>query len=169
MITKEFLLKKLYDKAFRTYGNVYKHPKIENIFSFSVHNILTGYSGDMDGHYTFVVDIENFNYIVFKHANYGGLTWTVAVDGIDRVVVNELNKPFIEGTLANVLLTSMTCEQKRNNKEYIKEGIIKGNFISGFASNIVFEISDFLLEHYEREILLYNELYQNREKTLKLF
>ena len=100
MITKDFLLKKLYDMSFRPYGTVYKHPKINNIFSFSVYNILTGYSGDMDGHYTFVVDIENFNYIVFKHADYGGLTWTIEVDGIARVIVNELNKPFIEGTLA---------------------------------------------------------------------
>lgn len=169
MITKEFLLNKLYDKAFKPYGNVDKHPKIDNIFSFSVYNILTGYSGDMDGHYTFVVDIENFNYIVFKHADYGGLTWTVAVDGINRVIVNELNRPFIEGTLANVLLTSMTYEAKRESKDYLKEGIIKGNFISGFASNTVFNIHDFMLEHYEREISLYNELYQNREKTLKLF
>jgi len=170
MITREFLEEKYYDKAFKPYGNVYKHKDIDNIFSFRVHNILTGYSGDMDGHYTFVVDIENFNYIVFKHAAYGGLVWVNEIDGINRVVVNELNKKFIEGTLANVLSSAMTHEQKRNGKygeDYTKEGIIKGNFISEWSNNTVFEISDFSIESYKREIFLYNELYQMRDKATK--
>jgi len=169
MITKEFLKKKLFEKSFKRSGNVYTTPKFKNIVSFSVYNILKGYSGDMDGHYTFVVDIETFNYIVFKHADYGGLTWVIEIDGIERVVVNDLNRKFIEGTIAYVLLTSMDYKIRHSKTGYTKEGIIKGNFIDGWSSNTVFEIKDFLMEHYSREISLYEELYLQREKTLKLF
>lgn len=51
-----------------------------NIFSFVEYNFLPGEDGILDGHYRFFVNKETFEILFCKDSDYGGLTYTKAVE-----------------------------------------------------------------------------------------
>lgn len=51
----------------------------EKIFSWTDYNFLPNEELPLDGHYTFFLNYETFDWRLYKSSDYGGLTWTSEV------------------------------------------------------------------------------------------
>lgn len=79
----------------------------DNIFRFTEYNFLPGVDGDLDGHYTFYVNIHTFDYLIYKSACYGGFTYVLPSNNISWVVnLIPREKQQIESVIAHKLLYS---------------------------------------------------------------
>lgn len=112
MLTEEFLNSKIKTYIHPSYGEcVYRsgYGNIEkitdNVWSFEEYNFLPGQDGQLDGHYTFYVNIQNFQYCLYSHAFYGGLCYTTNSQNENWVKnLNEREKNQVESIIAYKLL-----------------------------------------------------------------
>ena len=79
------IVKKVIPDEWRSYsGNV--HRISDTVLTYDEYNFLPGtgwYEGvkmSLDGHYTFFVNLENFDWRIYKSSDYGSLTWVTKVD-----------------------------------------------------------------------------------------
>lgn len=80
------------------------------VFSFIEYNYLPSCEQDiLDGHYTFFVNKDTFEYLVYKSSDYGSLTYVIPVD-FDGFLTAELlpepSRERVESIIAHKLLTS---------------------------------------------------------------
>jgi len=118
MLTEEFLNSKIQTYIHPTYGecthrsgygNIEKIT--DNVWSFEEYNFLPGKDGQLDGHYTFYVNIQNFQYCLYSHAFYGGLCYTTNSQNENWVEnLNEREKTKIESIIAYKLLNAAYYE-----------------------------------------------------------
>jgi len=79
------IVKKVLPDDWRSYsGNV--HRISDTVLTYVEYNFLpgTGWYNDvkisLDGHYTFFVNLANFDWRIYKSSDYGSLTWVTKVD-----------------------------------------------------------------------------------------
>jgi len=95
-------LKSIAGKCYSS-GNINKISK--DVYVFTIYNFLPGTNPHgLDGHYTFAVNITNFNYVYWKDSDYGSFTWVR--DNTDKIFlpVHESIKEQIDGLIATKLL-----------------------------------------------------------------
>lgn len=84
-------------------GNIHKISK--DVFEFTVYNLLPGTNPEgLDGHYSFAVNITNFDYVYWKDSDYGGLTYVHDNENKIFIPVHKSIKKQIEGLIARKLL-----------------------------------------------------------------
>lgn len=65
----------IFERGGRIASNMYDLG--DNIYYFQQHNFLPSKTEDvLSGHYTIVLNSKNLNYFIYKHSDYGGLTYT---------------------------------------------------------------------------------------------
>jgi hypothetical protein len=105
-ITRDFLASKVNQNQHWKAHGVNIKPLTDTIFCFTQHNFLGGKNEHgLDGHYTFVFDILNFNYVYWKYAGYAGLT---SVDLVKKPLIisepHESVKTMIDSFVAEQIL-----------------------------------------------------------------
>ena len=120
MITKEFLESKTtnidYYNGGGGSGNINKIA--DYIYAFTVYNFLPGDNPHgFDGHYAFVVDITNFNYLVYKDSDYGGLTYVKEIDNKVFVDLHESMIHEVENIIASKLLGAYYYDGNHVNQQ----------------------------------------------------
>ena len=102
LLTKEFLESKLAYYEHEYYGTCLHKASTANItrisdkiFKFTEYNFLAGTDGQLDGHYTFYVNITNFKYLLYKSSFYGSLIYTTKSDN-ENWVINLIERELIE-------------------------------------------------------------------------
>jgi len=86
------------------------HRLSDSVFTFTEYNYLPSCEQDiLDGHYTFFVNKDTFDYLVYKSSDYGSLTYVIPVD-FDGFLTAELlpepSRERVESIIAHKLLTS---------------------------------------------------------------
>jgi len=86
------------------------HRLSDSVFTFEEYNFLPTCEQDiLDGHYTFFVNKDTFEYLVYKSSDYGSFTYVLPVD-FDGFLTAELlpepSKARVESIIAHKLLTS---------------------------------------------------------------
>lgn len=87
----------------------------DNVFCFIVHNLLpTSHDGKtyakedvLDGHFKFFVNYKTFEYLVYKHSDYGNLISVIPVEFKDfytKDTLPEISRKRVESMIANKLL-----------------------------------------------------------------
>ncbi len=118
MITRKFLESKAEGSIYNNAGSGNIHKIADNIFAFTVYNFLSG--GDpngFDGHYSFVVDINNFNYLVYKDSDYGGLTYVKDIKDKSFLNVHASMTKKVENIIASKLLGAYYYDSKHVNQQ----------------------------------------------------
>jgi len=172
-VTRAFLESKVDYKFYSHDGNAYKLSDF--IYKFTQYNFLSG--GDengLDGHYSFIVDILNFNYVVYKCADYGGLTWVKDVANKVFINIHESIKAMVESLIAQKVLRTYHFDSKDvcNRGEFLipkltdeYEFLGKRHLISDWVDTY----PDDLGKLTDIEKLAVATLKDRRELTLKLF
>lgn len=82
----------------------------DSVFKFTEYNFLPICEQDvLDGHYTFFVNKDTFEYLVYKSSDYGSFTYTIPVgfDGFQTAeTLPQVSKERVESIVAHKLLTS---------------------------------------------------------------
>lgn len=112
LLTKEFLESKLAYYEHDIYGTCLHKASSGNInrisdkvFKFTQFNFLAGKDGQLDGHYTFYINVSNFKYLICQYGTYGSFTYVndpVNTNWIDNLIERELIK--VESILAHKIL-----------------------------------------------------------------
>jgi hypothetical protein len=107
MISKEFLESKVTSTSIYYgglgSGNIEKIA--ENIFKFHAYNFLPGTNPHgLDGHYCFIINIENFTYRIYKDSDYGSLSYVLYVKNKVFTEVHKSIKEKVEDIIACKLL-----------------------------------------------------------------
>lgn len=86
------------------------HRLSDSVFAFIEYNFLPSCKQDiLDGHYTFFVNKDTFEYLVYKSSDYGSFTYVIPVDFDGFLTAELLPKPSrerVESIIADKLLTS---------------------------------------------------------------
>jgi hypothetical protein len=86
------------------------HRISDSVFRFTEYNFLPINEQDvLDGHYTFFVNKDTFEYLVYKSSDYGSLTYVIPVgfDGFQTAeTLPQVSKEIVESIIAHKLLTS---------------------------------------------------------------
>lgn len=88
-LTHKFLERKVLKDRYGSHsGNVTLIS--DRVAKFIIHNLLPGEDGQLDGHYTFFVNVDTFDYLIYQSSYYGSLTYTT--ESRDTKWVKNLNK-----------------------------------------------------------------------------
>jgi hypothetical protein len=90
----------------------------DNVFKFTEYNFLPGEDGQLDGHYTFYVNINTFDYLIFQSSYYGSFTYTTppTQNGwVKNLILRE--HTMVESIIAHKLLTSYFYDGDDINQE----------------------------------------------------
>lgn len=135
--TLEFL--ESFEYGYSYHGNINRISK--DVYKFTVYNFLPGTDPHgLDGHYSFAVNVTNFEYVYWKDSGYGGLTWTV--DNEDKVFlrVHKSIREQIEIIIATKLRGAYFYDSNAVNnygKNLFSDGTPPEPAGSGFNENIV--------------------------------
>lgn len=95
------------------------HRLSDSVFSFTEYNFLPTCEQDiLDGHYTFFVNKDTFEYLVYKSSDYGSLTYVIPVDFngfLTAELLPEPSKEHVESIIAHKLLTSYFYDSEHIN------------------------------------------------------
>ncbi len=123
MLTEDYLRSKLKYRTVPGYGEcLYKggsgNIKVisDNVFSFVYHNLLPGNDGQLDGHYKIYVNINTFDYLIYKDSGYGSFTYTTESNNTNWVSgLIEREKSMIESIIADKLLGAYYYDHNATN------------------------------------------------------
>ncbi|HCI58228.1 MAG TPA: hypothetical protein DFH96_05555 [Bacteroidetes bacterium] len=97
------------------------HRLSDSVFTFTEYNFLPTCEQDiLDGHYTFFVNKDTFEYLVYKSSDYGSLTYVIPVDFngfLTAELLPEPSKEHVESIIAHKLLTSYFYEYEAVNQK----------------------------------------------------
>lgn len=125
MLTKDLLESKLKYRTVAHHGDcLYSSGRgnidvvSDNVLSFYEHNLLPGDDGQLDGHYKIYVNINTFDYLIYKDSCYGSLTYTKKSDDNNWVTdLIEREKSMLESIIADKLLGSYYYQSDAINQK----------------------------------------------------
>lgn len=97
------------------------HRLSDSVFSFTEYNFLPSCEQDiLDGHYTFFVNKDTFEYLIYKSSDYGSLAYVIPVDFngfLTAEILPEPSKEHVESIIAHKLLTSYFYDSEHINHQ----------------------------------------------------
>ena len=157
-INLEFLKKRIKDKSGHKGHGGNNHLISDNIIEFLQYNFLPGTNPHgLDGHYTFYVNWKTFQYLMCKHANYGGLTWVREVEKKVFIPIHESIKEQVESIIASKLAgayyyisnNKVSCSRGPNligNQKMqmmLLSGVTKHYYYEGYKGSLVCDYRDY--------------------------
>ena len=92
----------------------------DKLFSFNEYNFLPNEDLPLDGHYMFYVNVETFDFLIYRSSYYGGLTYTrpVTFEGfLNKESFNEEGFNILQSIIADKLLGSYFYDYNKTNQK----------------------------------------------------
>ncbi len=97
------------------------HRLSDSVFTFTEYNFLPINEQDvLDGHYTFFVNKDTFEYLIYKSSDYGSFTYVIPVGFggfLNAENLPQVSKERVESIIAHKLLTSYFYDSNHINHE----------------------------------------------------
>jgi hypothetical protein len=119
------------------------HVISDNVLEMTEFNFLPSTEEDiLDGHYTFFVNVNSFDWAVYKSSNYGSLTWVRESENtsfLEEVSLPDITRLRIEAVIAHKLMGCYHYDGdhiNQNGANLIEGGIRKGSLICDYRKTI---------------------------------
>lgn len=112
------------------------------VLTYTEYNFLPYAGSELDGHYTFFVNVQNFQYLVYKSANYGSLTYVLPSNDTSFLVLNNVDKKIVEAKIACKLLGAHYHKDEHGKrKNLIEHSGYEGSLLCDYRGYIWCELN----------------------------